>query len=199
MSRTVVEYFGNDDNGSQCGYCKKEDGSLAHGMYWKTTKQSKASAWAESSQNLWKWKLFSLAKGINSPVMDKLHHVYLMYIYIYIWLVYLCRGKFIWVLFLSSCLLVTYIYIYSIFIYSFLFIPGMWAHVLTCQDYQDLLDRGWRRLIIIYIYILQKRDFFQEKHFTWSFSLWSCEVFCQIKVLFLLLAIHKIFILVKDF
>ncbi|XP_066917674.1 arginyl-tRNA--protein transferase 1-like isoform X1 [Clytia hemisphaerica] len=22
---------------------------------------------------------------------------------------------------------------------------GMWAHYLTCQDYQDLLDRGWRR------------------------------------------------------
>merc|ERR1711993_214264 len=22
---------------------------------------------------------------------------------------------------------------------------GMWGHVLTCQDYQDLLDRGWRR------------------------------------------------------
>lgn len=22
---------------------------------------------------------------------------------------------------------------------------GMWAHQLTCQDYQDLLDRGWRR------------------------------------------------------
>ena len=22
---------------------------------------------------------------------------------------------------------------------------GMWAHKLTCQDYQDLIDRGWRR------------------------------------------------------
>lgn len=22
---------------------------------------------------------------------------------------------------------------------------GMWGHVMTCQDYQDLLDRGWRR------------------------------------------------------
>ncbi|XP_070569102.1 arginyl-tRNA--protein transferase 1-like isoform X2 [Ptychodera flava] len=22
---------------------------------------------------------------------------------------------------------------------------GMWAHQLTCQDYQDLIDRGWRR------------------------------------------------------
>jgi len=22
---------------------------------------------------------------------------------------------------------------------------GMWGHVLTCQDYQDLIDRGWRR------------------------------------------------------
>ena len=24
---------------------------------------------------------------------------------------------------------------------------GMWAHILSCQDYQDLLDRGWRRLV----------------------------------------------------
>ncbi|XP_062555478.1 arginyl-tRNA--protein transferase 1 isoform X2 [Armigeres subalbatus] len=22
---------------------------------------------------------------------------------------------------------------------------GMWAHTMTCQDYQDLIDRGWRR------------------------------------------------------
>ena len=22
---------------------------------------------------------------------------------------------------------------------------GMWAHVMTPQDYQDLIDRGWRR------------------------------------------------------
>ena len=22
---------------------------------------------------------------------------------------------------------------------------GMWGHVLTCQDYQELIDRGWRR------------------------------------------------------
>lgn len=22
---------------------------------------------------------------------------------------------------------------------------GMWAHSLTVQDYQDLIDRGWRR------------------------------------------------------
>jgi len=22
---------------------------------------------------------------------------------------------------------------------------GMWGHVMTCQDYQDLIDRGWRR------------------------------------------------------
>ena len=22
---------------------------------------------------------------------------------------------------------------------------GMWAHLLTCEDYQDLIDRGWRR------------------------------------------------------
>ena len=22
---------------------------------------------------------------------------------------------------------------------------GMWAHRLTCEDYQDLIDRGWRR------------------------------------------------------
>jgi len=25
------------------------------------------------------------------------------------------------------------------------FAHGMWAHRLTCQDYQDLIDRGWRR------------------------------------------------------
>ncbi|XP_041462974.1 arginyl-tRNA--protein transferase 1-like isoform X2 [Lytechinus variegatus] len=25
------------------------------------------------------------------------------------------------------------------------FSHGMWAHNLTCQDYQDLIDRGWRR------------------------------------------------------
>lgn len=23
--------------------------------------------------------------------------------------------------------------------------PGMWAHRMTCLDYQDLIDRGWRR------------------------------------------------------
>uniref|UniRef100_A0A8I5KU86 Arginyltransferase 1 n=2 Tax=Simiiformes TaxID=314293 RepID=A0A8I5KU86_HUMAN len=22
---------------------------------------------------------------------------------------------------------------------------GMWAHSMTVQDYQDLIDRGWRR------------------------------------------------------
>ena len=22
---------------------------------------------------------------------------------------------------------------------------GMWGHVLSCQDYQELIDRGWRR------------------------------------------------------
>lgn len=22
---------------------------------------------------------------------------------------------------------------------------GMWAHQMTCQDYKDLIDRGWRR------------------------------------------------------
>uniref|UniRef100_A0A8D2PUT5 Arginyl-tRNA--protein transferase 1 n=1 Tax=Zosterops lateralis melanops TaxID=1220523 RepID=A0A8D2PUT5_ZOSLA len=26
-----------------------------------------------------------------------------------------------------------------------LFISGMWAHSMTVQDYQDLIDRGWRR------------------------------------------------------
>ncbi|KAH0623690.1 hypothetical protein JD844_006741 [Phrynosoma platyrhinos] len=26
-----------------------------------------------------------------------------------------------------------------------MFVPGMWAHSLTVQDYQDLIDRGWRR------------------------------------------------------
>ena len=25
------------------------------------------------------------------------------------------------------------------------FSHGMWGHVLTCSDYQDLIDRGWRR------------------------------------------------------
>ncbi|XP_019639338.1 PREDICTED: arginyl-tRNA--protein transferase 1-like [Branchiostoma belcheri] len=25
------------------------------------------------------------------------------------------------------------------------FSHGMWAHTMTCQDYQDLIDRGWRR------------------------------------------------------
>lgn len=25
------------------------------------------------------------------------------------------------------------------------FISGMWAHSMTVQDYQDLIDRGWRR------------------------------------------------------
>lgn len=24
---------------------------------------------------------------------------------------------------------------------------GMWAHSLTVQDYQDLIDRGWRRYV----------------------------------------------------
>lgn len=30
-------------------------------------------------------------------------------------------------------------------IFLFLSKLGMWAHLLSCQDYQDLLDRGWRR------------------------------------------------------
>uniref|UniRef100_A0A8C2Z6A6 Arginyl-tRNA--protein transferase 1 n=1 Tax=Cyclopterus lumpus TaxID=8103 RepID=A0A8C2Z6A6_CYCLU len=28
---------------------------------------------------------------------------------------------------------------------SFLFSAGMWSHTMTVQDYQDLIDRGWRR------------------------------------------------------
>lgn len=24
---------------------------------------------------------------------------------------------------------------------------GIWAHALTCSDYQDMIDRGWRRLV----------------------------------------------------
>ena len=24
---------------------------------------------------------------------------------------------------------------------------GMWAHTMTCLDYQDLIDRGWRRFV----------------------------------------------------
>ena len=26
----------------------------------------------------------------------------------------------------------------------------MWAHKLTCLDYQDLIDRGWRRFVIMF-------------------------------------------------
>nr|XP_054377502.1 arginyl-tRNA--protein transferase 1 isoform X11 [Pongo abelii] len=29
--------------------------------------------------------------------------------------------------------------------FSCLSLPGMWAHSMTVQDYQDLIDRGWRR------------------------------------------------------
>lgn len=25
------------------------------------------------------------------------------------------------------------------------FSTGMWSHTMTVQDYQDLIDRGWRR------------------------------------------------------
>lgn len=28
-----------------------------------------------------------------------------------------------------------------------LFSTGMWSHTMTVQDYQDLIDRGWRRLV----------------------------------------------------
>lgn len=34
--------------------------------------------------------------------------------------------------------------------YTFHFFLGMWAHTLTCLDYQDLIDRGWRRFVIMF-------------------------------------------------
>lgn len=34
--------------------------------------------------------------------------------------------------------------------YTFHFLEGMWAHNLTCLDYQDLIDRGWRRFVIMF-------------------------------------------------
>ena len=34
---------------------------------------------------------------------------------------------------------------YYIYLMCFLFTSGMWLHILKVGDYQDLIDRGWRR------------------------------------------------------
>ena len=36
--------------------------------------------------------------------------------------------------------------------FNFFLITGMWAHSMTVQDYQDLLNRGWRRCVLFSIF-----------------------------------------------
>jgi len=31
--------------------------------------------------------------------------------------------------------------------YYVIYFEGMWSHALTVQNYQDMIDRGWRRYV----------------------------------------------------
>ena len=77
VNPSIVEYFGGDSNGHQCGYCKTPNGSKSHGKF----RTGKILAYY----------------SILNPVI------------------------------------------------VFLLSVGMWAHSLDVQDYENLIDRGWRR------------------------------------------------------
>ena len=56
-----------------------------------------------------------------------------------------------------------YDYVSNVVFVHHVFFPmkGMWAHSLNCIDYQNLIDRGWRRsgMFIKICMLLQERPF----------------------------------------
>lgn len=61
-----------------------------------------------------------------------------------------------------------YLFIFFIFYFIYSFDVGMWAHSLTVQDYQDLIDRGWRRYVqIVFLKFLHAACWWMHHNVIW--------------------------------
>ena len=53
----------------------------------------------------------------------------------------------------------------------------MWAHNLTCLDYQDLIDRGWRRFVIMFSVVCLFAETYRTILFVLSLAcLWRAQL-----------------------